>query len=101
MVCITVCITPSPRFRKFMYTLRVLRLQYAEGILPAGNRDCHQCVAGFSQSKYLHCRHETVEGTSLQCFLQMSRPELVQLELQYVPLSSAGYRCCLGPKLYR
>jgi hypothetical protein len=42
---------------------------------------------------------QTMEGTSLQCFLQMSRPELVQLELQYVPLSSAGIAEILSPKL--
>jgi hypothetical protein len=42
---------------------------------------------------------QTGEATSLQCFLQMSRPELVQLELEYVPLSNAGIAEILSPKL--
>jgi hypothetical protein len=42
---------------------------------------------------------KTVECTSLQHFLQKSRPELVRLELAGVPLSNAGIKEILSPKL--
>ncbi|KAN0072932.1 hypothetical protein V8E54_009046 [Elaphomyces granulatus] len=41
----------------------------------------------------------TMECTSLQCFLKKSRPELAQLELKHVPLSSAGIGEILSHKL--
>ncbi|KAN0072951.1 hypothetical protein V8E54_009065, partial [Elaphomyces granulatus] len=49
----------------------------------------HACV---STSK-------TVQCTSLQRFLQKSRPELAQLKLVYVPLPNAGIRDILSHKL--
>jgi len=44
-------------------------------------------------------KRSTVECTSLQCFLQKSRPELAQLKLVYVPLPNAGIRDILSHKL--
>jgi hypothetical protein len=47
----------------------------------------------------LNCRQRVKECTSLQSFLQAAKPELVQLELRSVPLSSTGIREILSHKL--